>query len=145
MKSTYKRLTHGQRIIIEQLLKLGYSHTDIALQIGCHKSSICRDARRCKPGKYIAMEATHQAASNSSNRRWGKCRIIQHKPLGKLVLKKLNLRWSPEQIHLYLKKHYGQNPMMQISMESIYFYIYVHAKPELRKLLVAQLLSLIHI
>ena len=31
------------------------------------------------------------------------------------------------------------DPLMQISMESIYFYIYVHAKPELKKLLISQL------
>ncbi len=139
METRYKRLTHEQRIRIDQLLKLRYSSAAIAREIGCHKSTVSRDVNRCPQGKYVAMEATHQAASNSSNRRWGKCKILAHKPLGKMVLKKLMLRWSPEQIHLYLKKHYGHQPLMQISMESIYFYIYVHAKPELRKLLVEQL------
>ena len=59
--------------------------------------------------------------------------------MGAVVVEKLMLRWSPEQIHLFLRKHFSHDPRMQISMESIYFYIYIHAKPELRKLLTAQL------
>ncbi len=139
MKQTYSRLTHEQRIVIEKLLQIGYSQTKIAQEIGCHKSSISRDLKRCSVGKYFALKATHQAVSNSSNRRYGKCKILHHKPLGEFVLAKLELRWSPEQIHLYLKKHFADNPLMQISMESIYFYIYIHAKPELRMLLMSQL------
>jgi len=85
------------------------------------------------------MEAEHHAFSASLKRRYGKCKILYYQPLGAVVVEKLMLRWSPEQIHLFLKKHYSHDPRMQISMESIYFYIYIHAKPELRKLLRAQL------
>jgi len=139
MGSAYKRITYDQRIIIEQLHKLGYSNIDIAAEIGCHKCTITRELKRCIPAKYVALKATHQAVSKASNKRFAKCKIIQQKSLGKFVLKKLYKRWSPEQIHLHLKKHFAHEPLMQISMESIYFYIYVHAKPELKKLLVAQL------
>ena len=56
-----------------------------------------------------------------------------------MVFEKLSLHWSPEQIHLYLEKEFPNSTAMNISMESIYFYIYIHAKPELKKLLVEQL------
>lgn len=139
METTYKRITFSQRIIIEKSLALGHSNTQIALTIGCHKSAIGRDIKRCKINEYKAMEATWLSVSNSSNRRSGKSKLIQYKQLGNMVFEKLALHWSPEQIHLYLKKQFPGNTAMNISMESIYFYIYIHAKPELKKLLVEQL------
>ena len=139
MKSRYNRLTYEQRIIISKLIQLGYSQQQIAIEIGCHKSSISREINRVPKGQYVHLTAHHAAVSSSLKRRYGKCKILFYKPLGEFVIDKLGHRWSPEQIHLYLKKHFHDDPKMQISMESIYFYIYVHAKPELRKLLTEQL------
>jgi IS30 family transposase len=139
MKIPYTRINHAQRIIIEQLRKLNYSNAAIANEIGCHRCTITRELKRCSSVRYVALAALHDAVSKSSNRRFGKCKILLHKPLGKFVLDKLTIRWSPEQIHLYLKKYFKHEPLMQVSMESIYFYIYVHAKPELKKLLISQL------
>lgn len=139
MKTGYKRLTLEQRIVIEKSLALGHTKTQIALSIGCHKSAVGRDIKRCKINKYSAMEATRFSVSHSSNRRSGKSKLVQNKRLGNFVFKKLELHWSPEQIHLHLKKKYPNNTAMNISMESIYFYIYIHAKPELKKQLIEQL------
>ena len=139
MKSTYKRITLEQRISIEKFLALGKTYEGIAFEIGCHKSSVWRDVRRCKKNKYSAITATCLAVGESLNRRHGKCKIVHNKELGEFVLKKLGLHWSPEQIHLHLKKNYPNNKAMNISMESIYFYIYVHVKPELKKVLIEQL------
>jgi len=139
MQASYKRITLEQRIIIEKSLALGHTHTQIALSIGCHTSTVGRDVKRCNKNKYSAMEATRFSVGNSSNRRSGKSKLIQNKQLGIIVFEKLELHWSPEQIHLYLKKKFPTNTAMNISMESIYFYIYIHAKPELKKLLIDQL------
>jgi len=139
MKTTYKRIDLRERIIIEKSLALGHTYQQIAVSIGYHKSSICRDIKLCKKLSYSAMEATRLAVGNSSNRRLGKCKLIQQKALSEIVFEKLDLRWSPEQIHLHLKKEYPYNPAMNISMESIYFYIYIHTKPELKKMLISQL------
>jgi len=139
MKIPYTRINHAQRIIIEQLRKLNYSNAAIANEIGCHRCTITRELKRCSSVRYVALAALHDAVSKSSNRRFGKCKILLHKPLGKFVLDKFTTRSTPEQIHLYLKKYFKHEPLMQVSMESIYFYIYVHAKPELKKLLISQL------
>ena len=139
MKTGYKRIDLKERIIIEKSLALRHTYEQIAVLIGYHKSSVCRDIKLCKKRSYSALEATRISVGNTSNRRSGKCKIISQQALGKVVLEKLHLRWSPEQIHLHLKKEYPLNPLMQISMESIYFYIYVHTKPELKKLLIHQL------
>ena len=139
MKTTYKRIDLHQRIIIEKLLALGKTQEEIADAIGYSKSAVCRDIKLCEKNNYSAIEATRISVGNTSNRRNGKSKIVHQKALGKVVLKKLDLRWSPEQIHLFLKKKYTTNLDMQISIESIYFYIYIHTKPELKKLLVSQL------
>ncbi len=139
METGYKRIDLPQRIIIEKLLALGKTQEQIGLAIDYSKSAICRDIKLCKKDSYSALEATRISVGNTSNRRCGKSKIAHQKALGKVVLKKLDLRWSPEQIQLFLKKKYPTNLAMQISMESIYFYIYIHAKPELKKLLINQL------
>lgn len=139
MKTGYKRIGLPDRIFIEKLQALGQTQAQIGLAIGCHKTSVGRDLKLCKKEGYSALEATRISVGNISNRRSGKCKIISQESLGKVVLEKLGLRWSPEQIHLHLKKEYPDKPAMQISMESIYFYIYVHTKPELKKILINQL------
>ena len=139
METGYNRIDLPQRIIIEKLLALGKTQEQIGLEIGFHKSTVCRDIKLCKKNQYSAIEANRISVGNTSNRRSGKCKIITKKALGKVVLEKLGLHWSPAQINLHLKKEYPNNPAMQISMESIYFYVYVHAKPELKKLLISQL------
>jgi transposase, IS30 family len=139
METRYRRIDLPQRIIIEKLLALGKTQEQIGIAIGFSKSSVCRDIKLCKKNSYSAIEASRISVGNSSNRRSGKCKNIYQKALGDVVLEKLKLRWSPEQIHLHLRKEYPNNPAMQISMESIYFYIYIHAKPELKKLLINQL------
>ena len=92
MKITYKRIDLRERIIIEKSLALGHTYQQIGVSIGYHKSSICRDNKRCKKLSYSAMEATRLAVGNSFNRRGGKCKIVQQKPLGKIVFEKFDLR-----------------------------------------------------
>lgn len=104
MERRYKRITYEQRLIIEKLYELGYTKSRIAEEIGCHKSTISRELCRLGEVKYSAMSATREAVYKSSNRRYGKIKILQHKPLGEFVKERLEKRWSPEQIHLYLKK-----------------------------------------
>jgi IS30 family transposase len=133
MPKKYKRISEKDRFIIYQLLVEKKSFSEIALAINKNISSIRREINRCPKGKYSIHDSLHQAISNSSNRAYRKTKISKNINLEKFVLEKLNLRWSPEQIHLNLLRHYPNNKTMQISTESIYFYIYVHCKPELKK------------
>jgi IS30 family transposase len=57
----------------------------------------------------------------------------------KYVLSRLRKRWSPEQISLSLKKKYPNQKSMQLSHETIYFYIYLHSKKTLKEELIKQL------
>jgi IS30 family transposase len=85
------------------------------------------------------MEGERLAVGSGSNRRSGKNKIKQNPDLEKYVLEKLELRWSPWQIHISLQRTFPENKAMQISHEAIYMYIYLHSKKELRNLLISEL------
>jgi IS30 family transposase len=55
------------------------------------------------------------------------------------IVEKLKLRWSPQQISMELKKRYPTKKYMQASHETIYTYLYMLPKGELRKELISYL------
>ena len=139
MTTSYIRLTFSERIQIEKLLSHQMSCTAIALVLNRNKSTIQREIKRFKNEQYTALESTWKAACLASNKRSGKCKIKICAELEKYVLEKLKKKWSPRQISVSLSLAFPQNTAMQLSHEAIYFYIYVHAKPELKKELIKQL------
>ena len=139
MQKKYSRLSFSERIEIEKLLSHHKSFTAIAVALGRHKSTIQRDVQKLKHKHYTAMKATWNAVSLSSNRRSGKCKIKVCAELENYVLEKLKKKWSPRQISVSLSLNFPNQKQMQLSHEAIYFYIYVHAKPELKKELIKDL------
>ena len=139
MTKKYTRLSFYERIEIEKLLSHNMTYTAIALALNRHKSTIQRDVKRLQKKPYSAMDATCKAVGSSSNRKSGKCRIKQCEELENYVLEKLRKKWSPRQISVSLSVDFPNNKNMQLSHEAIYFYIYVHAKPELKSELIKEL------
>jgi IS30 family transposase len=139
MKKCYHRLTLEERIIIEKQLALGNNPSQIAILLSRNKTSVYRDIKRCKAGQYTAMQATLSSVYKSSDRKNGKSKMNQNKKLYDYVVEKLNLYWSPQQIHMELQKDFPEDKAMRIATETVYFYIYVHAKPELKATLIEQL------
>lgn len=139
MGKNYNRLNLFERIEIEKHLSHNLSYSEIGRLLNRSKSTIQREVLKQGRGKYTAMEGTIIHTSNQSNKRFGKSKIKLNAELENYVMDKLEKRWSPEQISTKLKHCYPLNPAMHLSHESIYMYIYVHAKPELRKELLEQL------
>jgi IS30 family transposase len=139
MKKGYQRLTLEERIIIEKQLALGLNPSQIAALISRNRTTVSRDIKRCKEGHYTAMEATLFSVYKSSDRKNGKSKMNQNKKLYDYVVEKLDLYWSPEQIHMELMKDFPDDKAMRMATETIYFYIYVHAKPALKAALIEQL------
>ena len=139
MEKRYLRLTLEERIIIEKQLALGLNPSQIATLLLRNRTTVSRDIKRCKEGHYTAMEATFFSVYKSSDRKNGKSKMNQNKRLYDYVAGKLNLYWSPEQIHMELMKDFPEDKAMRIATETIYFYIYVHARPELKAALIEQL------
>lgn len=139
MTKKYGRLRFDERIEIEKLLSHKKSYTDIAAALNRDKSTIQREVNKQGRDIYKAMEAERLAVGSVSNRRSGKNKIKQNPELENYVLDKLELRWSPWQIHISLQRTFPENKAMQISHEAIYMYIYLHSKKELKNLLISEL------
>lgn len=133
----YTRLIFEERVKIEVYHLLKWSVEDIGLKLNRSKSSISRELSRY-PLKYSASRA--QAEADRKSRGHNKnCRIGDNPELLKIITKYLRKRWSPAQISTHLKKKYVGIKEMQTSHESIYTYIYLLPKGELRKELISYL------
>jgi transposase, IS30 family len=139
MTKKYARLTFNERIEIEKLLSHRKRYAEIARALNRNKSSIQREVAKQDKDLYKAIEGERLAVGSVSNRRGGKTKMRQCPELEKHVLEKLNLRWSPWQIHVSLQHNFPENKAMQISHEAIYLYIYLHSKKELKNLLISEL------
>jgi len=139
MKTTYKRLNRDDRFTIEKELALGKNSKQIAALLSVHPSTISREINRLEKGKYCCIKAEGKHVDNLFGKRHGKTKIESNPKLKNFVYVHLNLRWSPQQISDALKLFYPFDSTMQLSHESIYYYIYVQPNDELEKLLISHL------
>lgn len=134
---TQRRLTEVDREQIFLGLEKGERPAAIAKRIGRHRSVISREIsrNRVRGHAYSPIVAHAKFVKRRAGRRTRK--LDSHTALWQLVRKKLKLRWSPQQISGYLKKHYADQPDMQISHEAIYSYIYVLPRGSLKTSLIS--------
>ncbi len=135
----HKRITYEERLVIELRLSDGWSQQDIANELYRDKGTISRELSRGSTlinGRYYySAAAAHQRASERARKSHRKPLLIEQYGLLNLVKSKLRKRWSPKKISTWLK----QKKDMAVSHETIYQYIYVQAKGELKKELIALL------
>lgn len=113
---TYSQLTYNQRYHIYTFLKAGFCQSEVAKEIGVHKSTISRELKRNRGGRgyrpkqaqRFAMERQKKSKSRIKPEDW------------KLVEALIGKEWSPEQISNFFR----DNQIMHISHEWIYQYIY---------------------
>jgi IS30 family transposase len=139
MAKNYSRISEKDRFTIHQLLVEKKSYSQIALAINKDVSNVRREVKRCPKNKYNILDAIQAAGQKFISRTAGKIKIKKNENLENFVIEKLGLRWSPEQIHLDLIKHFPTDTSMQVATETIYNFIYVHCKPELKKEYIAHL------
>jgi IS30 family transposase len=137
---TYKRLTFQEREEISRLLAIKESISSIAIILNRNKSTISREIYKNEYNKktYRAYSANKEAC-RKKKLKGRKEKLVVNKKLRKIVLKWLRQKWSPEQIVNRLKMEYKNDKSMRISHETIYRYLYVIPKGELRKELIENL------
>ena len=113
----YKQLTQEARYQIYVLKKTGHSNTEIAVVIGCHKSTISRELSRNRGGRGYRPKQAHRFACKRKAVKISR-RIPQHH--WDMVDLLLRQDWSPEQISHRLA--FEQN--IFISHEWIYQHVY---------------------
>lgn len=118
----YKHLTFIQRCTIYGLWRSGHNQTEIAKEIGVHKSTISREFKRniFWWGSRIPQYKPDYAQSYTDNRHKTKTKQIKfNEEVEAFVREKLIDDWSPEQISGYGKKH----SLFSICHERIYQFI----------------------
>jgi IS30 family transposase len=141
MKPYYRHISDDSRLIMDSMLASGATQTEVALAIGVHRSSICRERKRgLLPGSdryfgLIGQRTRHsrRLAAAQSRRKLDPGGVS---PYWKLVLPYLHLGWSPQQIcgRLHLM---ASSPTL--SHETIYCAIYAMPRGSLRTELVKAL------
>lgn len=128
---SYSRLTQKDRIIIQRGLEEEKSHSEIAFEIGRHRSTVLREVRRNQNAKggYKARGAEAYARSRRPH-------VIEYRRkiegiLEEIVTGFLNHGLSPDQISERLKLEQAN---WRVSHETIYRWIYKVA-PDLKKCL----------
>lgn len=131
-------LTLSEREEIRAGLSAQMSIRAIACSLNRSPSTISREVRRNRGRRgYKAVGANNRA--NRMAKRPKVCLLERNPQLRNLVLEKLELKWSPEQISGWLRRTFPRQNMMQISAETIYKTLYFRNRSALHHLLVKHL------
>lgn len=115
----YSQLTLDDRINIYLGLQQNFSLQKIAENLGKDKSTISREIKRNSGKKGYRYKQAHQF---TLTRKMNTKKFIRLKPsLQRLIVRKLEKDWSPEQISGWLE----ENGYTKISHETIYRIIYI--------------------
>jgi IS30 family transposase len=125
-------LSLEQREEISRGLAAGWSLRLIARELGRSASTICREVnanggRR----KYRALPADRAAQRRALRPK--RAKLAQCRRLRSVVERKLEARWSPQQISGWLAEQYPNAPEMHVSHETIYQSLFVQSRGALRK------------
>jgi hypothetical protein len=82
---------------------------------------------------YSVSNAQIISQKNESSRNSGKIKLQKHPNLRKFIKSKLELKWSPEQIEMSLKENLPSGITESVSHQTIYTYIYLLPRGELKK------------
>lgn len=112
-----RRLAPGDRYHIQAGLRHDKSHREIASELKVAPSTISREVKRCRRGRYDAEVAQADADRLARSRALGKYKI--RGSLKKYINKKLETDWSPEQI-THRRSREGLSP---VSFSTIYRHV----------------------
>ncbi|MFW7523754.1 IS30 family transposase [Vibrio ostreicida] len=126
-KRNKQHLTLEEREEIRVALSAKMSLRAIARMLNRSPSTISREVARNRGRRYYkAVDADNRAKRMAKRPKLG---VLERNPeLRKIIMEKLELKWSPEQISGWLSVEYSRRKNMQVSHETIYKSIYVRAK-----------------
>jgi IS30 family transposase len=125
------RLSLAEREEIRVGIERGDTFTAIAARIGRAVSTVSREvAANGGRDAYQGWRAHQQAGCRARRPKTPK---LAHLPLVKQVTDLLEEWWSPEEISLWLRIEFPDDPMMWVSHETIYQSLFVQGRGELRR------------
>ncbi|QSB24655.1 IS30 family transposase [Curtobacterium sp. 24E2] len=118
--SSGRYLALRERLEIADLRRLGLSIRRISVRLGRHPSTISRELRRHRTGSGDYLPHLADDDARRQRARPKPHRLVADAALRRLVQRKLNRFWSPEEISGWLRKTYPTDPTMRICHETIY-------------------------
>jgi len=131
-------LSLAEREEISRGIVTGCSLRSIATLLNRSPSTISREINRNGGLKKYRASQADKAAWDRAHRP-KICKLVEHRPLARIVARKLQLEWSPEQIAGWLKQAYPDDENYQVSHETIYRSLYIQARGALKKELLQHL------
>lgn len=126
-KRNAQHLTSGEREEIRVTLSAKMSLRAIARMLNRSPSTISREVARNRGRRYYKAVDADNRAKRMAKRP--KPSVLELNPeLRQIVMPKLELKWSPEQISGWLSVEHSRRKHMRVSHETIYKSIYVRAK-----------------
>ncbi len=105
----------------------------IAERLGRSPSTVSREIGRHAIEWFSPYSAVHaQREADRDRRRPRSARLAPGGRLRALVVSKLNARWSPRQIAVWLRLEFPDQPELHVSHEAIYQAIYLQGRGNLR-------------
>ena len=131
-------LTLAEREEISRGLVTDQAIRAIAQSLDRAPSTISREIKR-NDGRYKYRATNADQAAWDRARRPKTCKLVANRALARLVARKLQLEWSPEQIAGWLKRRFPNDESYQVSHEIIYRSLYIQARGALKKELLQHL------
>jgi IS30 family transposase len=126
------RLSLEEREEISRGPAAGYWIRAIGEALGRSPSTVCREVNaNGGPKKYRALVADRAACRRALRPK--RAKLAQCRRLRGVVERKLEAKWSPQQISAWLASQYPDHPEMQVSHETIYQSLFVQSRGALRK------------
>ena len=131
-RRSLRHLSFDEREEISRGVAAGDSLRMVAARLGRAPSTISRElVRNGGRSRYRAHHADRTAWRRA--RRPKPSKLAENPELRGVVEEKLGEWWSPQQVVLWLKRTYGDNPEMYVSHETIYLSLFVQGKGGLRR------------
>ena len=131
-------LALSEREEISRGLARHLSMRSIAATLGRLPSTVSREISRNGGRRDYRANTADQAAWERAHRP-KRCKLAQNRALARIVAKKLQLNWAPEQIAGWLKRTYPDDENYQVSHETIYRSLFIQARGALKKELLQHL------
>jgi len=131
-------LSISEREEISRGIATGQSIRAIARALNRAPSTISREINR--NGGLLSYRASQadKAAWDRAHRP-KTCKLIQNRLLARIVARKLQLAWSPQQVAGWLKRTYPDDENSQVSHETIYRTLFIQTRGALKKELLQHL------
>ncbi len=131
-------LTLAEREEISRGVVAGRSLRSIAASVGRAASTVSREINRNGGRRHYRASKADQSAWDRAHRP-KRCKLVEHRTLARIVAKKLQLNWAPEQIAGWLQRTYPDDERYQVSHETIYRSLFIQARGALKKELLQHL------